>query len=61
MYLLTAAQQSTYGRAMSPSFAPARMLHNPVIAGCVTLYAGSVATTTTTTITTGSGWVSVRE
>jgi hypothetical protein len=43
---------------MSPSFAPARMFHSPVITGCVTL---SIATTTTTTITTGSGWVSVRE
>jgi hypothetical protein len=60
-YLLTAVQQSTYGRAMSPSFAPARMCLNPVITGCVTLRIDSIATTTTTTITTGSGWVSVRE
>ncbi len=46
---------------MSPSFAPARMFHSPVITGCVTLSVDSIATTTTTTITTGSGWVSVRE
>jgi hypothetical protein len=46
---------------MSPSFAPARMFHSPVITGRVTLFIDSIATTTTTTITTRSGWVSVRE
>ncbi len=48
---------------MSPSILPARMLSNPALTGRMPLCVGVtfIATTTTTTITTGSGWVSVRE
>jgi len=50
---------------MSPLSTPARMRLAPVFAGCAALPAGvinrSFATTTTTTITTRSGWVSVRD
>ena len=45
---------------MSPLIAPARMYPNPVSAGCALLSTGAL-TIATTTITTGSGWVSVRE
>ncbi|AGG90706.1 hypothetical protein R2APBS1_3646 [Rhodanobacter denitrificans] len=49
---------------MSPLSMPARTHLAPVFAGRAPLPAGGVnrpATTTTTTITTRSGWVSVRD
>jgi hypothetical protein len=50
---------------MSPQIAPAHMPINPVTTGRMPLHAGANTiasmTTTTTTITTGSGWESVRE
>ena len=49
---------------MSPHSMPARMFANPVLTGRMPLCAGAILAatmTTTTTITTGSGWESVRE
>lgn len=49
---------------MSPLSALARMHFDPVITGRMAPCAGVmtiIATTATTTITTGSGWESVRE
>ena len=55
-------QQRLYGQAMSSILMPAHSLLAPVIIGRMLSSAGtlSIATITTTT-TTGSGWVSVRE
>jgi len=50
---------------MSPQIAPARKFQHPLRSGFASLSVGAMTlasmTTTTTTITTGSGWSCVRE
>ncbi len=65
MHLLTTPQQSPYGRGMSAHSTPARTHSAPVFAGraawpaAIDMLRNTIAITTTTT--TRSGWVSVRE